>query len=162
MAAPEDDLGPVVRRDKYGRQRRMTDDEMRVAVAQGMSVLGDSYPVKDELKSIGCSWCAAAKCWVAPTEAVLKEARKIVARGPLVEDEVGETMGFAEIKRALKLAGTSELVSEIRRRGVSIVFGSQETLADAVAGYPPTIDDFAGAFDWSKFVGSTDEKDEGR
>jgi hypothetical protein len=148
----------------------MTDDEMKAAVAAGFAVRGDSYPVKEELKVIGCGWYADGghRCWVAPNAETFREATAIVVRGPLVEANpqfsgpLEEALGFKDIARAIKVASTGDLVREIRRRGVRCTFDAPETLADAVAGYPPTIDDLAGKFDWERFVGAADGKAEGR
>jgi hypothetical protein len=42
-------------------------------------ITGNTYPVKESLKSLGCRWDAADKCWTASTPEMAEQARAIVA-----------------------------------------------------------------------------------
>lgn len=38
--------------------------------SQMFPILGNTYPVKDRLKAIGCRWNPDKKCWMAPPDKV--------------------------------------------------------------------------------------------
>jgi hypothetical protein len=42
-------------------------------------VLGDTYPVKDQLKAIGARWNADRKCWMIPVEKSAEASRIVNA-----------------------------------------------------------------------------------
>jgi Txe/YoeB family toxin of Txe-Axe toxin-antitoxin module len=42
------------------------------------TITGNTYPVKDQLKQMGCKWNADQKCWVAPNKDVYDKAKAIV------------------------------------------------------------------------------------
>jgi hypothetical protein len=44
-------------------------------------ILGNTYPVKEQLKQVGCRWNADRKCWMATTEEMAVKARSIVEQG---------------------------------------------------------------------------------
>ena len=46
--------------------------------AVSIEIRGNTYPVKDQLRSLGCRWNPAGKCWMA-TPAIADAARAIVA-----------------------------------------------------------------------------------
>jgi hypothetical protein len=45
------------------------------------SITGNTYPVKDKLKSLGGKWDAITKAWMVPDDKA-EEARKLVADAP--------------------------------------------------------------------------------
>jgi hypothetical protein len=49
-------------------------------MATRVQLSGNTYPVKDELKALGCKWDADAKCWTAPADKA-DEARAVIAKG---------------------------------------------------------------------------------
>lgn len=46
-----------------------------------VAITGNTYPVKDKLKTLGAKWDSARKCWTI-TDAKVEEARRIVAAAP--------------------------------------------------------------------------------
>lgn len=48
-----------------------------------IAITGNTYPVKDKLKALGCKWDGARKCWVATSEDMAAKARAIVGNTPL-------------------------------------------------------------------------------
>jgi hypothetical protein len=42
-------------------------------------IKGNTYPVRRELRALGCDWDKAGKCWLAP-DAVAEQAKSLVTR----------------------------------------------------------------------------------
>lgn len=145
--------------ERRRRGKRMSDDEIEAACATGLAVRGDTFPVKDELKLLGCGWSQKHRTWVAPDDLVLAEALEIVKRGPVNEQGVPQ-LKPVQLVTALRAMPSNMLVSELRRRGVNVKFEAETTLADAIAGWPPTMDDLAPAFDFSELDPDGDRKEE--
>jgi len=54
-----------------------------------VAIIGNTYPVKDEIKALGGRWDATRKCWMVPQERA-DEARTLVEAQPAwVCDECG-------------------------------------------------------------------------
>jgi hypothetical protein len=52
-----------------------------------VKIIGNTYPVKDQLKALGAKWDADGKCWTI-TDKKAAEAQKIVAAAPPAEPKV--------------------------------------------------------------------------
>lgn len=68
-ASPDAESHPGYRTDI------MTSQPARIAIS------GNTYPVKEQLKTIGASWDAAKKVWMVPADRAA-EARRLVAGAP--------------------------------------------------------------------------------
>lgn len=114
-------------------------------IAQGLGVGGSTFQVKDGLFRLGCRWYPFRRVWVAPNALVLQRAQDLVNQGP----SAAEVDDFG-----LNRVPTAAMVSELRFRNIDL---DRSTLADAVAGWPPTLEEylegFEDAFDFSEFDG---------
>ena len=45
-------------------------------------ITGDTYPVRNYLRELGCVWRPGPRLWEAPSAAVAVQARERVAKGP--------------------------------------------------------------------------------
>jgi hypothetical protein len=43
-----------------------------------LDIVGNTYPVRDKLRNLGCRWSSARKVWVAPTPDVAALAQALV------------------------------------------------------------------------------------
>lgn len=129
------------------------DPTLEELIKMGFSVVGDTYDVRSELFRIGCRWYAYRRVWVAVSDHVLRRAQKIVADG-----------ASRKIDKDWDLRGvpSQALVREALRRNIDL---SVSTLADAVAGWPPTLEEVVESveesFDFSEFDSGRPQGDEG-
>jgi len=42
------------------------------------NITGNTYPVKDQLKAIGCRWSVQQKCWTTTSEAIYRQGMALV------------------------------------------------------------------------------------
>jgi hypothetical protein len=61
-----------------GDNNGMSKQQYASIVQQGYKVTGNTFPVKDQLKALGCVWGPMEKCWYAPTEEIQVKAWAIV------------------------------------------------------------------------------------
>ena len=54
---------------------------MKINQINRIPIQGDTYPVKDQLKILGCKWNFESRCWTAKDEQQAESARKIVQDG---------------------------------------------------------------------------------
>lgn len=122
-------------------------------IKRGLAVAGQTYDVRHDLHRIGCQWYAYRRVWIAPNDHVLARATKIVADG----ESRKSTADFD-----LRGVPSQALVREVLRRNIDL---SVSTLGDAVAGWPPTIEEVVAAveesFDFSEFETGRPPGDEG-
>jgi hypothetical protein len=70
-----------------------------------LAISGNTYPVKDQLKALGCRWNSAAKAWVAPNAAVHARAVALVpAPKAGAQAPAGKVEKVEEIFRLLQAA----------------------------------------------------------
>lgn len=126
---------------------------MEALIGRGLTVAGPTYDVRSELFRAGCRWYAFRRCWVAASSSVLARAQKIVEDG----EKRKSTEDFD-----LRGIPTQALVREVINRNVDL---SVSTLGDAVAGWPPTVDEFMAelgeSFDFTEFDSSRPQGGEG-
>lgn len=56
-------------------------------------ITGNTYPVKDKLKALGCRWDAAHKCWTASTDEMAGQARACVGEQPPLNSPAPQDLG---------------------------------------------------------------------
>lgn len=68
-----------------------------------IEITGNTYPVRERLKALGCKWSAARKCWLAPTPEIAAQAQALVPpsarcggvrRGPRTCDTCGARINY--------------------------------------------------------------------
>ena len=64
--------------------------------AASIEIRGNTYPVKDQLRSLGCRWNPAGKCWMA-TPAIADAARKIVGVTPVYNSPPPPDLGPVDV-----------------------------------------------------------------
>jgi hypothetical protein len=47
-----------------------------------LAITGNTYPVKDSLKALGCRWNGDMKAWVAPTAQIYEQGMRLVVGTP--------------------------------------------------------------------------------
>ena len=52
-------------------------------------VTGNTYPVKEELRALGCRWDAGRRAWYTDSEEVAAKAREIVQPHPMYNSQIG-------------------------------------------------------------------------
>ena len=62
---------------------------------QQVAITGNTYPVKDALKTLGARWNADQKCWMVPAEKA-DQARKIVDGAPTATKKTSSKPHFAK------------------------------------------------------------------
>ncbi len=55
---------------------------------------GNTYPVKDQLKAMGCRWSKISECWVTEDEAVRAKAQALVDAQPAKQGAKGGPRNF--------------------------------------------------------------------
>lgn len=67
-------------------------------------ITGNTYPVKDQLRALGCKWDAARKCWMAPDEIAAK-ALALVSGQPALNSPPPADLGPVDIAAECKKHG---------------------------------------------------------
>lgn len=63
-------------------------------------ITGNTYPVKDALKAIGCRWDAQDKCWTASTDEMAAKAQAIMSGTPAAKS--APTCSPAQSRRGVR------------------------------------------------------------
>lgn len=58
---------------------------------QPLFVTGNTFPVKDQLRALGCRWNADHKAWTTTDPATLEKANAVVAAGGLKAELMGSS-----------------------------------------------------------------------
>lgn len=70
---------------------------MSTTAEKTKNITGNTYPVKDKLKAIGCRWNSAAKCWTATGEKMIAEADQIMSGQPTYNSPPPQDLGPIDI-----------------------------------------------------------------
>jgi hypothetical protein len=53
-------------------------DEREQTLRYGVALTGRSYPVRADLRALGCVWSPDRRCWLAPDEALARSAQAMI------------------------------------------------------------------------------------
>jgi hypothetical protein len=61
-----------------------------------INITGNTYPVKEQLRELGCRWDGSRKCWYTQDETVATKAKALVQPPPLYNSPPPQDLGTAE------------------------------------------------------------------
>ena len=70
-----------------------------------LAITGNTYPVKDKLRALGCTWNPAKKAWLAPTQEIADKAKAIVPAFPIYNSPPPRDLGSVDPVEAAKKFG---------------------------------------------------------
>lgn len=73
----------------------MSTQEYVAVITRNHRITGNTYPVKEQLRALGCVWGSREKCWFAPDEETLAKARGIVQPHPMYNSPPPADLGTA-------------------------------------------------------------------
>ena len=65
-----------------------------MTATDSVAITGNTYPVKDALRALGCRWDAGNKCWLASGEDMASKARALVAAAPAKTAKTSSSHGY--------------------------------------------------------------------